>query len=300
MRKIIRLGVLGLILLPVLLSAQIVEFSVAKDTFSYTRLNNPMKINGLVVLFNYGGGNGLSDIPAVCESDSILVIDLKNDNWFMPGNEMKYADACIHHAMKTNNINHYIIGGFSGGGTAVIRYTEQLIERGMTGLMPKGIFVGDPPIDHLEFYKYCEKEMAAECDAPDAWMGKEEAKQIKHDYDSILGSPIEHRVEYIKVSPTTITESDFGNGKLLINMPIRFYHELDPMFYIVERCRSTMNSHLISSSELVNYLYHHGNKKAEIIITQNKGYRTNGMRHPHSWSIIDGKGLIEWYKGIDK
>ena len=30
-----------------------------------------------------------------------------------------------------------------------------------------------------------------------------------------------------------------------------------------------------------------GNKKAQFIQSARKGIRANGMRHPHSWSIVD-------------
>lgn len=280
--------------------AQIVEFEHKNIQYQYKKLNQPQVANGLLVLFGYGGGNGLTDIPKVFENDSILVIVIDNKSWFMPIEETKKNDACILHAMETNNIpeKRLIFGGFSGGGTTTMRYTEQVIKRGISKLTPKGIFIGDAPIDHLEFYKYCEKELSTECDAPDAWMGKHEAKIIKHEYDSLLGDPVENREKYIQVSPATVSEPDLGNGKYLLNMPIRFYHEPDPMFYIIERCRTSINSHLNSSSVLVNYLYHNGNKKAEIILTQDKGYRTNGNRHPHSWSIIDAKGLLDWYNEL--
>lgn len=32
----------------------------------------------------------------------------------------------------------------------------------------------------------------------------------------------------------------------------------------------------------------------EYIPTENKGYRSNGERHPHSWSIVDGTDLVNW------
>ena len=30
------------------------------------------------------------------------------------------------------------------------------------------------------------------------------------------------------------------------------------------------------------------------IPTENKGYRANGNRHPHSWSIVDKENLMNW------
>ena len=36
------------------------------------------------------------------------------------------------------------------------------------------------------------------------------------------------------------------------------------------------------------------NSKIEYIETQNRGYRANGVRHPHSWAIVDENELIKW------
>jgi len=35
-------------------------------------------------------------------------------------------------------------------------------------------------------------------------------------------------------------------------------------------------------------------KNVEYIPTEKKGYRANGNRHPHSWSIIDKENLFDW------
>ncbi len=37
-----------------------------------------------------------------------------------------------------------------------------------------------------------------------------------------------------------------------------------------------------------------GNKQAELILTNNKGFWPDGSRHPHSWSIVDNGELVEW------
>ena len=35
-------------------------------------------------------------------------------------------------------------------------------------------------------------------------------------------------------------------------------------------------------------------EQVELIQTQNKGFRANGERNPHSWSIVDVDDLIYW------
>ncbi|WP_157837440.1 hypothetical protein [Chryseobacterium sp. P1-3] len=37
-----------------------------------------------------------------------------------------------------------------------------------------------------------------------------------------------------------------------------------------------------------------GNHTAEYIETKNRGIRANGKKHPHSWNIVEQKGLVKW------
>ena len=37
-----------------------------------------------------------------------------------------------------------------------------------------------------------------------------------------------------------------------------------------------------------------GNSRAEFIVALGKGYRLNGERHPHSWSLIDPAESVRW------
>lgn len=41
-----------------------------------------------------------------------------------------------------------------------------------------------------------------------------------------------------------------------------------------------------------------GNQEAEFIQTFQTGYRRNGQRHPHSWSIIDAEECVDWMKTL--
>ena len=45
---------------------------------------------------------------------------------------------------------------------------------------------------------------------------------------------------------------------------------------------------------LINLLRVAGNARAELITTTGKGYRPDGRRHPHSWSIVDELDLVRW------
>jgi len=47
-------------------------------------------------------------------------------------------------------------------------------------------------------------------------------------------------------------------------------------------------------------LKENGNTHAQFINALGKGYRENGNRHPHSWSLIEPKELIEWVLSLMK
>ena len=54
----------------------------------------------------------------------------------------------------------------------------------------------------------------------------------------------------------------------------------------------------LDQSAMINFLHRAGNEKAEFINAYKKGYRLDGTRHPHSWSIVDAVDCINWIKDI--
>ncbi|MEZ4931988.1 MAG: hypothetical protein R2788_07705 [Saprospiraceae bacterium] len=53
----------------------------------------------------------------------------------------------------------------------------------------------------------------------------------------------------------------------------------------------------MDAAAVVNQLAVLGNERAELILTENKGFKPDGSRHPHSWSIVDNGELVEWLLG---
>lgn len=75
---------------------------------------------------------------------------------------------------------------------------------------------------------------------------------------------------------------------------IRLYTEPDTLWWKKNRMADydQLNSYYIKS--LSEDLKESEFNQVEYIATENKGYRANGERHPHSWSIIDKNELINW------
>ncbi len=50
----------------------------------------------------------------------------------------------------------------------------------------------------------------------------------------------------------------------------------------------------LNQTAMINQLNILGNDKAEFINALGKGFRIEGARHPHSWSIVDVADCINW------
>lgn len=60
------------------------------------------------------------------------------------------------------------------------------------------------------------------------------------------------------------------------------------------RQRDYYDLNCVDIAAMINLLQTQGNKEAKLVVTNNKGRRLNGMRHPHSWSIMDSKQCLDW------
>ena len=112
------------------------------------------------------------------------------------------------------------------------------------------------------------------------------------------GSPEESLDAYINYSPYSYIADDGGNAKYYSNIAIRTYTEPDVNWWIANRGKDYYGMNSVDKAGLINQLRILGNDNAELITTTDKGYRPNGGRHPHSWSIVDEKELVDWFLGL--
>ena len=76
---------------------------------------------------------------------------------------------------------------------------------------------------------------------------------------------------------------------------MRIYTEPDINWWFKERGDDFTGMNSTECSAMINELNRLGNQNAELMITQNKGYRKpDNQRHPHSWSIVENDELIQW------
>lgn len=276
-------------------------FEIQSKVYRYVDLNEVENPGALLVLFNGGAGKASQIIPETDLPDSAVsyafkTIGIDQSDFFISDATYLSIRAIIEQVMRKEGINQNLfIGGFSLGGYTALRFSGMAVEREDTAMIPKAIFAIDPPLDHLDFVNYCLRELNRQCPNEAATkLGKAEANWILSYYEQNFGSYLEDSSAYIAHSCFTATQSDGGNGKYLKNVPVNMIHELDAMWLINERCRDLSDSNAIISSKFINFLVGLGNKEATITITSDQGYRADGRRHPHSWSIAEPKPTLDW------
>lgn len=185
----------------------------------------------------------------------------------------------------------FILCGLSNGGMISLRYGINSVKESNTFLVPKAIIGLDPPLDFAHFYDYCQREIKRNFTPA----GVAEAKWMLNNYNSSFGgSPKEFPEKYQEASLFTYGADKGGNTKYLTNIAIRMHSDLNINYLLNERKRDLYDWNGTDIVAFVNQLKINGNQNAEVIITTEKGVRPNGMKHPHSWSIMDTDDTLKW------
>lgn len=190
--------------------------------------------------------------------------------------------------------NHFFIGGYSLGGVAAFQYLEHAYLPNSKLRRPAGAFGIDPPLDLERLYL-----SMITTDRPP----KHPLSQKEDDYfvnlfqEKFKTNPKDNPKYFWKVSPFSRSDTSHSAIKSLVKVPLRVYNDPDINWYIDNRHVDYTDMNVFDAAAMINWLKSMGNEKAELINCLGKGHRVQkNIRHPHSWSIVDGKVLIEWMK----
>jgi hypothetical protein len=208
---------------------------------------------------------------------------------------LNFLNAVFKDAMQKFDLpaNKFVIGGFSMGGLFSIRYTEMAYQDSTkTIVKPIAVYSVDGPTD-LENMYYAEEQKLEK--SPN----KTEASYILNEFRKFIGgTPNENRQGYIYYSTFSKSEKDGGNAFYVKNVPLRIYNDVDVSWWLANRNTDLYGMNALDQSAMINFLHGIGNDKAEFINSFGKGYRLDGTRHPHSWSIVDAVDCLNWIKKI--
>lgn len=182
------------------------------------------------------------------------------------------------------------IGGFSSGGNMALLISAFIMQNKHFDMMLKGVFIVDSPIDLVALYKSSEKNIAN--DFSD--VSVQESTWIIETLEREFGSPYDDISKYQEYAVYTSETNSIDNVKVLSKVKIRLYTEPDTLWWKENRNAEydQMNAYYIK--RFAERLQTEGFNQVEYIPTENKGFRANGDRHPHSWSIIDKDDLLRW------
>ena len=202
-------------------------------------------------------------------------------------NEM-IIDYSKKHGVKIENV---IVGGLSAGGIMLLNYAIYMVKNPHKTIpVPKSVVVVDPPVDLANLWFIMERISERNCVAS----AKNEA-DFYMDYcrKYLGGTPDECPERYREASPFSRDMENGGNTIYLKDISVRVYCEPD-MDWWLARCEDLSDMNATDLSTMINTLRLLGNKHAEFITTTGKGYRIDGRRHPHSWSILDAEDTANW------
>lgn len=207
--------------------------------------------------------------------------------------EIAFLDTIFKQVVEKHDApkDKFIFCGLSNGGMISFRYAINSVKDSNTFIVPNGIIGLDPPLDFARFYAYCEREV--ERNYSPAGVG--EAKWLLNNYNNYYGgSPSDFPQAYIDGSTFSYGAPQGGNAKYLSHIGVRMFSDLDLDYLLNKRKRDMYDWNGTDIVAFVNQLNMNGNTNAQVTISQNKGMRLNGTKHPHSWSIMDTDDAINW------
>lgn len=225
-----------------------------------------------------------------------IVVIVPSINWGTDDRKAEFEVLNIIFEQVTNECKipkgKFILGGLSNGGMIALAYAEKTVKNPeLNYLRPIGVFGLDTPLDEAHLYEYAERELKRNFSD----VGMAEAKLFLENYNKTYGgSPKEFPDKYIEASIYSYASENGGNAKYLKDMPIRMYTDLDVEWLMNERHRDLYDWNGTDIVAMVNQLKVLGNTDANVKISQGKGFRLDGTKHPHSWSILDTEDCLKW------
>ncbi|MGG6232412.1 hypothetical protein [Tenacibaculum sp. SDUM215027] len=253
---------------------------------------------GLLILFPCfpcDAENTLSEFKiaeiSVKNDFSVLAMNL-NQKLYLSQKEKQELTEQLTRIVKEKNLSeeNIFIGGFSSGGNVSLLIGDYLVKN-ESQIQPKGVFIVDSPIDLLGLYGTAEKNLKLNFSESSI----QESTWIKNMFDKEFGNPSNGINTYEQNSPYTFKTENIDNLKGLEKLKIRFYTEPDLKWWkeYAKNEYEDLNAFYIQKlSDKLKIEF--GENNVELINTENRGYRANGERHPHSWAIVNEKDLINW------
>ncbi|MGO4912028.1 hypothetical protein [Leeuwenhoekiella sp. W20_SRS_FM14] len=261
-------------------------------------LYKPSKTDAVLMLFGGFGEDGVGienefPITDLAISKNVAVVYLNyNRKIILQDEEKTQLAAMLQTLISSNNLpkNAIYIGGLSSGGAMALLISNYLTENVAYGIKPVGVFAVDSPIDLAAMYRIAKQNV--ERNFSPAAAG-ESAFMLQY-FNTQLGDPDVEITPYEKYSSFVYETENFQNLKALKNTKIRLYTEPDKTWWKQNMGVEYEQMNAFHLERMSQFLMSQDYEQVELITTEDKGYRADGTRHPHSWSIVDQEDLLQW------
>ncbi|KXX68634.1 hypothetical protein [Flammeovirga sp. SJP92] len=216
---------------------------------------------------------------AIANHISIVYIGF-NRRLFLEEEEKRALGKRISSLIQDKFTDHKaFIGGFSSGGNVALIVSDYLQRANMVSI--EGCFIVDAPLDLKNLYKVNETKIRQNFSK----VAVNEARYI----NSILSQITINNYNYFNQNnkESKLSKSLISNTKFLL------ISEYAPLWWKENRgvVLEETNFHTLT---LFDEYLRTQKAKVDFQKTIDKGFRKNGARHPHSWSILDHNYLINW------
>lgn len=178
------------------------------------------------------------------------------------------------------------------GGHKALFYTEQAYKlNNLKVVKPNAVFGVDPPLNMKRLWNSFTYGVRINFSEASVGEGKEMLRRFKIMYG---GSPSQNPKKYEEVSSFYPEAKDGGNAKYLRTIPVRLYCDPDINWIIENRMGSYETMNATDLSGCISQLKLSGNKNAEFMNCLGKGFKPDGTRHPHYFSMLDPAEFITW------
>ena len=260
----------------------------------------------VVVLFNSGRDTtDTSDemrlyVEAVKKQVAVIYLTSGNRFEFL-FDEASYLqlDGYLHKAISEHGLptERILFAGMSLAGTRAVKMGIWCMQgKSAHNIRPKAVAACDAPLDFVRFWKAQDRSERLQYNQ----VGASEAAWVTAVLERhFSGTPNDQPEAYQQFSPFSHDLDKGGNVQALQNIAFRAYTEPDVQWWMENRGNDYYSMNAIDAAGAVNELRLAGNKNAALMLSTNKGYRPDGSRHPHSWSIVDNGELVDWLLGLE-
>ena len=260
---------------------------------AYRYLGPPGSADGVVILIGLPGQARLPQ-RLVERGMAAVVPALDRESMFLRPNVMDQIRDIVEDAQRRTGAPPGVvaIGGISLGGTAAVRYAEHCASgRCDSAATPRAVFAVDAPLDMERLWRSATVILGR--GAPESNL--QETQWLLDRLTNVLGGPPDiARASYAAYSPFLYFARDGGNARLLLRTPLRLYTEPDIDYWVEQRRYDYYNTNAFDAAGLTNRLLLSGHEDVALITTSGQGFRPDGTRNPHSWSIVDEDDLVRW------